>query len=116
MRTLLCFGLGYSCEHYLARYGTRFERVIGTVRTPDKAAMLARTLGKQQPMELVTFDGTSAAPEVSKHIAEADAILTSVPPGPDGDPVLAHFSDALARSTRLRAIVYLSTIGVYGDS
>jgi nucleoside-diphosphate-sugar epimerase len=30
--------------------------------------------------------------------------------------VLAHFGDVLARSPRQRSIVYLSTIGVYGDS
>jgi nucleoside-diphosphate-sugar epimerase len=116
MPTLLCFGLGYSCEHYLARFGGRFDRIIGTVRTPEKAAALASTLGTQQPVEVLTFDGTSAAPELFERIAQADAILTSVPPGPDSDPVLAHFSDALARSPRLRLIVYLSTIGVYGDS
>ena len=116
MRTLFCFGLGYSCEHYLARFGARFDRVIGTVRTPDKAAALVSTLGKQRPLEMLTFDGTAASPELIKQIAEADAILTSVPPGPTGDPVLAHFADELARSTRLRSVVYLSTIGVYGDS
>ena len=38
----------------------------------------------------------------------------SIAPGA-GDPVLARFASAIGAMRRLRAIVYLSTIGVYGD-
>jgi nucleoside-diphosphate-sugar epimerase len=38
-----------------------------------------------------------------------------VPPGAHGDPVLKQLGAALARRRPLRSIVYLSTIGVYGD-
>ncbi|WP_320109695.1 NAD-dependent epimerase/dehydratase family protein [Rhodopseudomonas sp. P2A-2r] len=41
-------------------------------------------------------------------------LLVSVPPGPNGDPVLAAFGSQIAAS-RIRRIVYLSTIGVYAD-
>jgi len=116
MATLLCFGLGYSCEHYLTRFGGRFDRIIGTVRTPDRAAALTSKFSSQQTISVLTFDGASATSGLNKLIDEADAILTSVPPGTDGDPVLAHFGDVLARSPRQRSIVYLSTIGVYGDT
>lgn len=47
-------------------------------------------------------------------IARADAILVSAAPGPQGDPVLADFADALAQA-RPRWLGYLSTTGVYGD-
>ena len=36
-------------------------------------------------------------------------------PGESGEPVLAAFGDALAAGRRLRSVVYLSTVGVYGD-
>jgi nucleoside-diphosphate-sugar epimerase len=32
-----------------------------------------------------------------------------------GDPVLAVFADALARASKLKSVVYLSTVGVYGN-
>ncbi|HMK70161.1 MAG TPA: NAD-dependent epimerase/dehydratase family protein, partial [Xanthobacteraceae bacterium] len=39
----------------------------------------------------------------------------SIPQTAAGDPVLAAFGEALAQARRLRSIVYLSTVGVYGD-
>ena len=43
----------------------------------------------------------------------ATHVLSSVPPGDDGDPVLALFSDAIAASPCWTG--YLSSTGVYGD-
>jgi nucleoside-diphosphate-sugar epimerase len=48
-------------------------------------------------------------------IAQADAALVSIPQTQTGDPVLAAFGDALEAAERLRSVVYLSTVGVYGD-
>ncbi len=45
---------------------------------------------------------------------DADHILVSIPPDDAGDPVLKHFADDIA-AARPKAIVYLSTVGVYGD-
>jgi len=39
----------------------------------------------------------------------------AVPPGASVDPVLARYGRAILRSPRRQTIVYLSTIGVYGD-
>src|SRR5208282_1981297 len=56
-----------------------------------------------------------------RHTAEsdpevmADLALVSIPPDDNGDPVLAAFGDALDHAHQLRSIVYLSTVGVYGD-
>ena len=47
---------------------------------------------------------------------ETDCVLVSVPPDHDGDPVLGAFGEALAGADRLQSIVYLSTVGVYGDN
>ncbi|TDR93754.1 SDR family oxidoreductase [Enterovirga rhinocerotis] len=62
---------------------------------------------------LRAFPGEEVA--LAADIAEADAILVSVPPGREGDPVLAAFAGAIAAAPRLRWLGYLSTVGVYGD-
>ncbi len=41
-------------------------------------------------------------------------VLVSIAPDEDGDPVLRHFRDELA-AAKPKALVYLSTVGVYGD-
>jgi nucleoside-diphosphate-sugar epimerase len=113
MPTLLCFGLGYSAEHFVAAYGDGFERIIGTVRGAERAAVLNAHLSGR--MKALLFDGRVAAPDVGNAIRDAAFVLVSVPPHQVDDPVLAVFGDALAHARHLRAIVYLSTIGVYGD-
>ncbi|HEV2957105.1 MAG TPA: SDR family oxidoreductase [Xanthobacteraceae bacterium] len=111
MTTLACLGLGYAAAHYVATFGKRFDRVIGTTRgLRDSAQRPGR-----QDVEILAFDGATASPELVARITQSDALLISAPPGENGDPVLACLADAVARG-RARAIVYLSTIGVYGDS
>jgi nucleoside-diphosphate-sugar epimerase len=112
MANLFCFGLGYSAAHYIAEFGGRFWRIAGTVRTREKAAAIASGALKHA-VEAFVFDG-EAEPEITAAVMDATAVLVSVPPR-SGDPVLAHFADALAAAPHLRTIVYLSTVGVYGD-
>jgi nucleoside-diphosphate-sugar epimerase len=114
MSMLLCFGLGYSAEHFVGLYGDGFERIIGTVRGAERAAVLnSRMAGR---LEALQFDGKTATNELQHAIAEADAALISIPQDETGDPVLRTFGEAFTHAKRLRAIVYLSTVGVYGDS
>jgi dTDP-4-dehydrorhamnose reductase len=113
MSTLLCFGLGYSAEHFVAAYGDGFERIIGTVRGAERAAVLnAHPSGR---LKALVFDGKSSRPELRHAIAEANAALLSIPQDEQGDPVLRTFADEFAHAQRLSALVYLSTVGVYGD-
>jgi nucleoside-diphosphate-sugar epimerase len=113
MSTLLCFGFGYSAERFIGMFGDGFERIVGTVRSAERVAVLnARYAGR---LRALVFDGTSPVPELAGVIAESDYVLVSVPPGVSGDPVLAAFGEPLKQARRLREIVYLSTIGVYGD-
>ena len=42
MPTLLCIGLGYCARHYVAEFGARFDRIIATTRSEDRAADLGR--------------------------------------------------------------------------
>jgi len=113
MATLICFGFGYCAEHFIAEFAGKFERIVGTVRRAERAAILnAYQAGAVQAL---VFDGVNAAPALNAGLAEADYALVSIPPGESGEPVLAAFGDALAAGRRLRSVVYLSTVGVYGD-
>ena len=115
MPTLFCFGLGYSAQHYIAEFGGRFDRIAGTVTTREKAAAIAGAGIGGHTVEAFVFDGSDAPPEVTAALMDAAAVLVSVPPDGEGDPVLRHFSGAIAGAPQLQSIVYLSTVGVYGD-
>jgi nucleoside-diphosphate-sugar epimerase len=108
--SLVIFGYGYTAEVFARQARTRFDRVVATARTPEKVARIADDglVGRLFPDPA---DGRALATD----IAAAEALLVSVPPGPEGDPVLARFADAIAASPRLGWIGYLSTVGVYGD-
>jgi nucleoside-diphosphate-sugar epimerase len=110
MATLLCFGLGYCARAYVAQFGARFDRVVGTVRSGEKADKI----NSDHAVEALVFDG-AANPQVANAIADCDMILMSAPPSEAGDPMFGGFSDALAAAPKLTSVVYLSTVGVYGD-
>ena len=103
---LFILGLGYSARHFVRSFGGSFSHVAGTVRDPAKRDDLAG-------IELHGFSGSRPADVTVERIREADVLLTSIPPGSGGDPALAALGDVLAVGRR--KVVYLSTIGVYGD-
>ena len=113
MSTLVCFGLGYSAEHFVGTFGDGFERIVGTVRGAERAAVLNMHLAGR--LKALVFAGACANADVTSAIDHADCVLVSVPPNEHGDPVLEAFGDRLAHARHLRSIVYLSTVGVYGD-
>jgi len=113
MMSLICFGFGYCAEHFVATYSEKFGSIIGTVRGAERAAIINAYGGGR--LQAMVFDGASGSAELSHAISAADYILVSAPPAESGDPVLAVLADVLTQAKRLRAIVYLSTIGVYGD-
>ncbi|MCC6888528.1 MAG: SDR family oxidoreductase [Hyphomicrobiales bacterium] len=115
MPVLFCFGLGYSAEHYVRRFGAGYGRIAGTVRTTEKANRLAAEGFGGRPVEPMVFDARQASAAVSARLGEADRLLVSIGPEVDGDGVLAHFAEALMGAKRLRSIVYLSSMSVYGD-
>jgi len=113
MATLICSGLGYCAEHFVTEFAAKFERIAGTVRSAERAAIVnAYHTGA---VRAVVFDGVRAMPELNAAIAAADHALISIPPDATGDPVLAACGNALASARKLRSVVYLSTVGVYGD-
>jgi len=113
MTHLLIIGLGFSAEHYLALDAARWTRITATVRDADRAAALDAAM--PAPIRVLPFDGGSASPAMIEAIAQAEALLTSAPPGDAGDPVLACCGVALLKAGRVRDVVYLSTLGVYGN-
>lgn len=115
MANLFCFGLGYSAARYVAEFGEGYERITGTVRGPEKAAALAAHGYAGRAVEALVFDGRKVSEAVCDALAAADFLLISAPPDTLGDPVLAVYADTLVRSTKLRSIVYLSSVSVYGN-
>jgi len=106
---LVIFGLGYTCAHYV-RSRKLAASVTGTTRRSENAVHL-----RHEGMRTLLFDESRFDEQIAPAIAACDAIIVSAPPGEAGDPVLRRFSDGLRAAERLGRIIYLSTIGVYGD-
>ena len=113
MATLLCFGLGYSARHWLASYGHRFERICATVTDAEARRRIKRrhAAGLHRPRLRWHhgFERTARRRRAGRCGADVD-----FPPDSSGDPVLNTCGKALVRA-RLRSVVYLSSIGVYGN-
>lgn len=92
MAHLFIFGLGYSAKRIRAAAQARGWTVSGT--------------GSEGELAFDDDDTVRAALGAASHV------LSSVPPGETGDPVLDRYGDALGRLW----LGYLSSTGVYGDS
>ncbi|MFN3937299.1 MAG: SDR family NAD(P)-dependent oxidoreductase, partial [Gemmobacter sp.] len=103
--TLLSLGHGYTAAALARRLLPEGWRVIGTHRAPETAATL-----RAEGVEPLSWPQTSLAPV----LGQASHVLVSIPPGPEGDPVLARHAADLAAARPLW-VGYLSTTGVYGD-
>lgn len=90
MSRLFIFGLGYSAKAIAAALPG--WRVDATGRDGN-----------------LSFDDDDA---VHAALSRASHVLSSVPPGEGGDPVLARYGEALGN----RWLGYLSSTGVYGDT
>ena len=106
---LFVFGLGYSAQHFIHHYADAFAHIGGTVRDTAKPRPLVGGA------EVLRFSPEHVSPEIDARVAVADVILVSVAPGTSVDPVLARFGRRIAGTRRRQRILYLSTIGVYGD-
>ena len=97
---LLILGVGYTGARLRDRLADRGWRIAGTTRD-----------GRG---DSIAFDDSR---RVAFEIDHATHILSSVPPGADGDPVLATYGADLAEADRKGSwIGYLSSTGVYGDA
>src|SRR6185437_4103527 len=107
---LFAFGLGYCACDFIERYGDLFDTIGATVRDCEKP----RLKGDREVTRFL-FDRDQEDPGIGPALAKADMILVSVPPGISADPVLAKFGRRIAALQQNLKIIYLSTIGVYGD-
>jgi nucleoside-diphosphate-sugar epimerase len=105
MATLLCLGLGYCARYYVAEFGSRFDRIVGTSRTPKPAGRV----------EMLAFDAAAPSDDVRNAVTAATHLLLSPTPTESGDPIAAALGSEIAAAPTLKAIVYLSSLGVYGD-
>ena len=104
-KSLFCFGPGFSLKVLARQLLNNDWSVSGTYREADDAEELA-ALG----IDPIPFNAADAAME------SATAIISTVPPSAEGDPVLARYGDQLANISKQAWIGYLSTTGVYGDT
>lgn len=106
-KTLISFGHGYSAQALARRLIPSGWRILGTTRSPEKAAALA-----DSGVEPVLWpSGAGDLP-----LEHASHLLISAGPTEAGDPVLAELGDVIARNAaRYEWVGYLSTTAVYGD-
>ena len=103
---LFAFGFGYSARALMRRL--EGWTAVATFRDADGAAALA-----EAGVTGVSVDDREG---LVRELAQAQAILLTAPPGPDGCPALPVLVPALAQAGAFPDwIGYLSTTGVYGD-
>ena len=105
---LFAFGLGYAARRVLARLPG--VEASGATRDPEMARAWRR-----DGVAAWAVDDPSARPVLEAALRGADALLVSAPPDDNGDPALGRFASAFAAAPALARVVYLSSVGVYGD-
>src|SRR5688500_1990039 len=101
---LFVFGLGYSARAAVERLRPRLDAVWGTTRSATRLDDIAGFGAEPLPFG---EDGGGA-------LGHSDHVLVSIAPDEAGDPVLRRYARNLA-ALKPRSLVYLSTVGVYGD-
>ena len=107
---LFVLGLGYSAAYFARTRGAQFAHIAGSVRSAEKRDELTSS-----GIEGFIFSPQVKDGRLTEAIQKADRLLVSIPPGAQGDPALTQFARVIEDAPQLRSIVYLSTIGVYGD-
>lgn len=109
-KTALLLGAGYCAKAMITPLLARGYEVLATTRSPEKAADL-KALG----VTPILYNGDFNA-VLQESLAQADIVLSSIPPNDYGDPFLnslpAKFSQLTAK---VSWIGYLSATSVYGD-
>jgi nucleoside-diphosphate-sugar epimerase len=105
---LFAYGLGYTARRILARLPG--VEASGATRDPETARAWGR-----DGVAAWAVDDPLARPNLVGALGAADALVVSAPPDEGGDPALQRFSAALAAAPALKRVVYLSSVGVYGD-
>jgi nucleoside-diphosphate-sugar epimerase len=110
MSRLFAFGLGFSAKTLAARLAERGWTIVCTAREEPKISQL-----RASGYEVTRFSADRRNEGLADLLHGTTHLLHSIPPGDDGDPVLACYRDEIAKLGTLEWIGYLSTVGVYGD-
>jgi hypothetical protein len=98
MNNLFCFGLGYTAQFIAAKLHD--WEITGTHRDKDIIYSSIQKLNDEALQKLL----------------QADAVLVSIPPDENGDPVFHDYAEILRQSKNLKWLGVFSTTGVYGDA
>ena len=109
-KTALLLGVGYTAKALIKPLKARGFDIIGTVRSPEKAAMMASRLS----IDTLVFSG-AANPDLDEALGKAHIIISSIPPRSESDPVIKAYPDIGAKAARCEWAGYLSATSVYGD-
>lgn len=105
---LFVYGYGFAGQVLAKRLRAKGWNISATYR--DEAAAGAMAAAGIDPVPALDKDAVAA------HLAGAQAVLVTPPPGPEGCPALQVLVPALAKAGAFPDwIGYLSTTGVYGD-
>lgn len=110
MSRLFAFGLGYSAQVLARRLAAKGCQIAGTARDEANIARLST-----QGYQVARFAGEPGNRDVATLLLGTTHLVHSIPPGPDGDALLAHYRNEIAGLSSLEWVGYLSTVGVYGD-
>ncbi len=105
---VFAFGLGYAARRVLARLPG--VEASGATRDPETARAWRR-----DGVAAWAVDDPSARSALEAALRGAETLLVSAPPDEYGDPALQRFGAAIAAAPALARVVYLSSVGVYGD-
>jgi nucleoside-diphosphate-sugar epimerase len=106
---LFAFGLGFSAQTLAERLAAKGWQIAGTARDVGKIGHLA-----ERGYEIAQYSGEAGNSALPHALNGTTHLLHSIPPGPEGDPVLEHYREEIAKLSSLEWIGYLSTVGVYG--
>jgi nucleoside-diphosphate-sugar epimerase len=103
MSSLFCFGQGYAAEFIAREFQLHGYEVYGTHRTKRPNSF---TFSANEKLDAVGLE----------KLSQASAVLISIPPDEQGDPVYREYAKILAQSKNLKWLGYFSTTAVYGET
>lgn len=104
---LLCLGYGYTARRFVRHHRAGFSSLAATWLSDGTRAAIAADALSAIPVA----DGAALAAAARS----ADVLLVSAGPDATGDPFVDQVRTALEGTTARRDILYLSTVGVYGN-
>lgn len=107
-RHLTILGCGFSAKAFVSDFGADFTSIAGTSRSPERLAAACPGLAA------FPFDGRRGEAPLIDRLGQTTHLVVSIAPDAEGDIALRVLGAALATAP-LRQVIYLSTIGVYGD-